>query len=78
MLWFCNRMERPFRFIGVHCDQRSETYELLVLYPDGSEEAECFDDATAMVDAAKRLGKDLASLGWEPCPTATTVTRRES
>ena len=78
MLWFCTPDERPVRFIGIHCNQRSEAYELLVLYPDGSEEAERFDDASAMVDAAKRLGRDLASRGWEPCPTAAPEARRES
>ena len=78
MLWFCNRVERPLRFIGIHCNQASDSYQLLVLYPDGSEEAERFEDASSMVDAAKKLGKDLARLGWEPCPTASAVTPRES
>ena len=78
MLWFCNRVARPLRFIGIHCNRDSDSYELLVLYPDGSEEAECFEDASSMVDAAKKLGKDLARLGWEPCPTASAVAPRES
>ena len=66
------------RFIGIHCDQGSETCQLLVLYPDGSEESERFEDSSTLLDAAKKLGKDLSSLGWEPCPTATTIARRES
>ena len=78
MLWFFNRTQGPPRFIGIHCDRRPEACELLVLYPDGSQESEQFDDASALVDAAKKLGKDLSSLGWELCPTVTTVTRRES
>ncbi|HJN44027.1 MAG: hypothetical protein CL477_11660 [Acidobacteria bacterium] len=78
MLWFCNRVTAPPRFVGIHCDQRPDAYQLVVLYPDGSEEAERFEDPTELLDAAKKLGKDLSSLGWEPCPTASTVTRRES
>ena len=78
MLWFFNPVAGLPRFIGIHCDQSPEAYQLVVLYPDGSEEAECFDDSSELLDAAKKLGKDLSSLGWEPCPTATTVTRRES
>ena len=78
MLWFCNRVTGPPRFIGIHCEQRPEAYHLVVLYPDGAEETECFEDPTALLDAAKKLGTDLSSLGWEPCPTASTVTRRES
>ncbi len=78
MLWFFNGAAGPPRFIGIHCDQCPDDYQLLVLYPDGSEETERFDDPTALIDAAKKLGKGLSSLGWEPCPTATGVTRRES
>ena len=79
MLWFFNSVSGLPRFIGIHCcDRRPDAYQLVVLYPDGSEESERFDDSSALLDAAKKLGKDLSSLGWEPCPTATTVTRRES
>ena len=78
MLWFFKAAERPPRFIGIHYDPRPDACELVVLYPDGSEESERFDDLTALVDAAKNLGQDLIRLGWEPCPTATAVTRRES
>ena len=78
MLWFFNSAAGLPRFIGIHCDQRPDAYQLVVLYPDGSEESEHFDDSSELLDAAKKLGKDLSSLGWEPCPTATTVTRRES
>ena len=78
MLWFFNRVAGLPRFIGIHCEQRSEAYQLVVLYPDGSEESERFADSSKLLDAAKKLGKDLSSLGWEPCPTATTVARLES
>lgn len=78
MLWFFKAAEESPRFIGIHCDPRPDACELVVLYPDGSEESERFDDFTALVEAAKNLGRDLIRLGWEPCPTATTVTRRES
>ena len=78
MLWFFNRVAGLPRFIGIHCDQGSETCQLLVLYPDGSEESERFEDSSKLLDAAKKLGKDLSSLGWEPCPTPTTIARRES
>ncbi len=78
MLWFFNSVLGPPRFIGIHCDQRPKAYQLVVLYPDGSEESERFDDSSELIDAAKKLGKDLSSLGWEPCPTASTVGRRES
>jgi hypothetical protein len=78
MLWFCNSVTGAPRFIGIHCDQRPEAYELLVLYPDGSEDTECFEDATSLLDAAKKLGSDLGRLGWEACPTATSAGRRES
>jgi len=75
MLWFFNRAAGPPRFIGIHCDQRPKDYKLVVLYPDGSEETERFDDASELIEAARKLGKDLSSLGWEPCPTATVATR---
>ena len=78
MLWFFNSVSGSPRFIGIHCDRRPDAYQLVVVYPDGSEESERFDDASKLLDAAKTLGKDLNSLGWEPCPTATTVARRES
>ncbi len=78
MLWFFKVAEGPPRFIGIHCDSRSDACELMVLYPDGSEESEHFDDRSALVDAAKNLGQDLIRLGWEPCPAATPMTRRES
>ena len=78
MLWFFNRVAELPRFIGIHCDRRPEACQLLVLYPDGTEEHERFENSSALLDAAKKLGKDLASLGWEPCPTATAVARRES
>ena len=78
MLWFFNSAAGLPRFIGIHCDQRPDAYQLVVLYPDGSEESERFDDSSDLLDAAKKLGKDLSSLGWEPCRSATTVTRRES
>ena len=78
MLWFFKAAEGPPRFIGIHCDSRPDVRELVVLYPDGSEESEHFDDLAALVEAAKSLGRDLIRLGWEPCPTAATPTRRES
>ena len=78
MLWFFNSVSGLPRFIGIHCDRRPDANQLVVLYPDGSEESEHFDDTSELLDAAKKLGKDLSSLGWEPCPTATTLARRES
>lgn len=78
MLWFFKAAEGPPRFIGIHCDSRPDACELVVLYPDGSEESEHFDDLAALVDAARSLGRDLIRLGWEPCPTPATPTRRES
>ena len=36
MLWFFNRVAGLPRFIGIHCDQSPEAYQLVVLYPDGS------------------------------------------
>ena len=78
MLWFYNAAQGPPRFIGIHCDKRPDAYELVVLYPDGSEDSERFEDLTALVDAAKKLGQDLNNLGWEPCPTSAAVARRES
>ena len=78
MLWFFNSVSGLPRFIGIHCDRRSDSFQLVVLYPDGSEESERVDDSSELLDAAKKLGKDLSRLGWEPCPTATTVSRRES
>ena len=56
----------------------AEAYQLVVLYPDGSEETERFEGQHELLDAARELGKDLSSLGWEPCPTAAAVARRES
>ena len=78
MLWFFNSISGLPRFIGIHCDRRPDACQLVVLYPDGSEESERFNDSSELLDAAKKLGKDLSSLGWEPCPTVTTVARRES
>jgi hypothetical protein len=78
MLWFFNGSAGPPRFIGIHCDQRPADCQLVVLYPDGSEETEHFEDSHTLLDAAKKLGKDLNSLGWAPCPTASGVARRES
>ncbi len=78
MLWFFNSISGLPRFIGIHCDRRPDAYQLVVLYPDGTEESERFNDSSKLLDAAKKLGKDLSSLGWEACPTATTVARRES
>ncbi|MDA1091737.1 MAG: hypothetical protein O3A25_00490 [Acidobacteria bacterium] len=78
MLWFFNGSSGPPRFIGIHCDQRPEDYQLIVLYPDGSEETEHFEDSHTLLDAAKKLGKDLSRLGWEACPTAAGAVRRES
>ena len=78
MLWFFKAAEGPPRFIGIHCDSRPDACELVVLYPDGSEESERFDDLAALVDAARSLGRDLIRLGWEPCPAAATPARRES
>ena len=78
MLWFFKAAGGPPRFIGIHCDPRPDACELVVLYPDGAEESEHFDDIAALVDAARSLGQDLIRLGWEPCPTAATPTRRES
>lgn len=78
MLWFFNRGESTPRFIGIHCHQRTDACEMVVLYPDGSEESESFEDASALVDAARKLGKELSVLGWETCPTAASVSRRES
>ena len=57
MLWFFNSVSGLPRFIGIHCDRRPDAYQLVVLYPDGSEECERFDDSLALLDAAKpRLG----------------------
>lgn len=78
MLWFFNGAAGAPRFVGVHCDQGPEAYELVVLYPDGSKETERFADHREMLDAARELGKDLSSLGWEPCPTAAAADHRES
>ena len=78
MLWFFNGAAAAPRFIGVHCDRGPEAFQLVVLYPDGSEETERFEEQHELLDAAKELGKDLSSLGWEPCPTAAAVARRES
>ncbi len=78
MLWFFNGAAGAPRFIGVHFDRGPEAYQLVVLYPDGSEETERFEGQHELLDAARELGKDLSSLGWEPCPTAAAVARRES
>ena len=78
MLWFFNGSVGPPRFIGIHCDNRPEACQMVVLYPDGSEDSESFKDRNALQEAALRLGKGLSTLGWEPCPTATTVTPTES
>ena len=78
MIWFFNSASGLPRFIGIHCDRRPDACQLVVLYPDGSEESERFDDSSELLDAAKKLGSDLSRLGWEPCPTASTVARRES
>lgn len=75
MLWFFNRAAGSPKFIGIHCDKRPDDYKLVVLYPDGSEDTERFDDAGELIEAAKKLGSDLSNLGWEPCPTASSITR---
>ena len=59
MLWFFNGVSGMPRFIGIHCDQRPDAFELVVLYPDGSEECERYDDSSALLDAAKEAGQGI-------------------
>jgi len=78
MIWFCNRVTGVPKFIGIHCDQCPDACQLVVLYPDGSEESEFFEDSSKLIEAARKLSKNLSGLGWEPCPIASTITCRES
>ena len=78
MMWFSNPLVLPTQFIGVHVGQAEGTYVMLLMYPDGSQEAEAFDDEDALVEVAMKLHGELIIRGWQPWPEPARLWVNES
>ncbi len=82
MLWFSKALARPPEFMGVHygrdVGRHVGRHVLLVMYPDGSQEAEIFDDEATLVEGAMKLHDELIMRGWWLCPESARRWVNES
>ena len=67
MLWFSKALANPPQFMGVHYGRDVGRHVLFVMYPDGSQETEIFDDEAALVEGAMKLHDELIMRGWWLC-----------
>ena len=67
MLWFSEALVSLPQFMGVHYGRDVGRHVLLVMYPDGSQKTEIFDDEAALVEGALKLRDELIRRGWWLC-----------
>ena len=54
--------------MGLYCGPKDGAYVLLLVRPDGSQEAKSFGDEETMFEAAMKIHCALATGGWRVCP----------
>ena len=65
MLWFFHRGDTRID-LEVRRNPDCTLYEIVINYPDGSEELTQVEEAKALIDCVLQLQSDLMSDGWKP------------
>ncbi len=68
MLWLSHGTSPDKQVMGIHCQAQDGAYVLILISPDGSQEAKTFTDEDAMFEAAMKIHCALATRGWRVCP----------
>jgi hypothetical protein len=63
MVWFFERDRRRLHYEIRH-QPDGPAYELVVTYPDGSQQIERFPDVAPLVALSERLYAELVAQGW--------------
>lgn len=78
MMWFSNGLTSPTEFVGLHLGQDEGAFVLLVMYPDGSQATEIFNDEPTLVEGAIKLHDELIVRGWQPWAEPARLWANES
>lgn len=71
MIWFFERQASRLLY-EIRRQVDGDDYELVVTFPDGSQEVEKFKDAVTLIERSHRLQESLMAEGWAP-PTTVRV-----
>jgi hypothetical protein len=75
MIWFFERHDARLLYEIRH-QADGHDYELVVTFPDGSQEVEQFADPHALIERSQRLQDSLRAQGWEPPSSARAAAPR--
>jgi hypothetical protein len=68
MIWFFERQHARLSYEIRRATEGTE-YELVITFPDGSQQVEAFTDASVLMERSVRLRDTLAAQGWRmPAP----------
>jgi len=65
MIWFFERKTARLLY-EIRRQVDGDDYELVVTFPDGTQEVEHFQDAGALIERSQRLQASLRADGWLP------------
>jgi len=65
MIWFFERQTSRLLY-EIRRQVDGHDYELVVTFPDGSQEVEKFHDAVSLIERSHRLQESLKAEGWTP------------
>jgi hypothetical protein len=65
MIWFFKRHDGRLHY-EIRRQSDGPAYELVITFPDGREEIECYDDPSSITRRSIRLERALIDAGWEP------------
>ena len=65
MIWFFERKTAKLLY-EIRRQVDGDDYELVVTFPDGTQEVEYFQDARALIERSQRLQASLRADGWLP------------
>lgn len=75
MLWFFERNTAKLLY-EIRRQVDGNDYELVVTFPDGSQEIEKYQDPHTLIERSHRLQETLRLQGWAPPPTVRVVGQR--
>jgi hypothetical protein len=70
MIWFFERHDARLQY-EIRRQSDGPAYELVITFPDGSQEIEQYDDSNAITRRSIRLERALTDAGWEPPPVGS-------
>jgi hypothetical protein len=72
MIWFFERQTSRLLY-EIRRQADGDDYELVVTFPDGTQEVEKFKDAVTLIERSHRLQESLKAEGWVPPTSASRV-----